>query len=222
MRSVITSFVVFTAFTNAWAQEPNPPVDEVVVVGELQVQQARDALTRRVLDLGYRRTRKEGVFRPPSSWMGKLTIYPDGTLEFSRAMLAFGSENDQREVGTDQTPGIEQQPQLQGGVPLHIRPSSRKLAPIRAKVLEQTEPERKEIRRLMVQQDVQRVQATLADRLDALMDDGTPLRLGEIRVPPEERLPIATAWCDAQSYGPAGDAARAICEPWLAERSPSE
>ena len=126
---------------------------EITVWGAAAIRQYRYAIVSGLEDLGWRKTReKDGEihFRPPSSWMGRATLYYDGTLTFRRPVVAFNNARAANPVEIEGNPHFARDP---GGLAypdgwalphpegsMWILPSWQLLGPVHARVEQQIEP----------------------------------------------------------------------------------
>ena len=145
---------VFTAA--AWGQEPSaepvpPPSEEIVVIGRLAVDKARDDVVREMERLGYHvRSRQDGrtIFAPPADWMGAAILEADGTFTFRSPLMSpttipeesYTLDPRHEDPTAGQIKSIERQPEVGIGAGASF-PSKRKRDLVRAQVLEETSDE---------------------------------------------------------------------------------
>lgn len=97
--------------------EPVAPV-EITVFGPAAVRQARAVIIAEMAEMGYRPVQREGgrvVFRPPQSWMGRVTLEEDGQITFRRPVIAFRNALVHGRQGHEEVrtlPGIEPNPNI--------------------------------------------------------------------------------------------------------------
>jgi hypothetical protein len=73
--------VIALAVAAALAEEPEEPSREVIVYGEILVEQARQALIEELRAEGYTRVIDKGdrvIYRHPEAWKGQVVLYDDG------------------------------------------------------------------------------------------------------------------------------------------------
>ena len=87
---------MFWLFTIALAGSLDWGDEEIVVVGEDDVQRARRALVDKLESLGFTASRRDGqtVFKPPANWMGKFFLDDEGWVRYCafRALRHMGAK----------------------------------------------------------------------------------------------------------------------------------
>lgn len=212
--SALAWLVLASALRVASAQAPAPATldaedeaeieIEINVYGERAIRQAREALLAQFADLGWRsRDRGDGSITliGPSPWMGRAHLTRDGSIDFSRPAVAFQSAQLQEQTAVTKAPEFqslsrdlpEQRPlpQLSLGVP-----EKRKVKAAQARVLAEVQPSLLKYRDVIAGTQLQLDLQSLAEQLDALWADGTPL-LGDEALPPNpgtRRRAILAYW----------------------------
>lgn len=232
------------------AVEPELPTGriEITVFGPAAIRQARSAIVREMEDMGYRPIAEEGgniVFRPPRSWMGRVTLLENGELSFRRPVVAFRRaylqererDNEVRlPPGQEPNPNISRTPAGQffyegvidegAGVVLppiegsvYILPSMQRLRPIQEAVVERLAP-------LVEQYRQVRENTFMMDRLDdvrvqleSTWTRGTPLEGvgGRLDTMEQRRRAILDFWSNRLDT-PEGLAVTEIVEQFLRQR----
>jgi hypothetical protein len=131
---------------------------EITVWGDHAIKQARAAIIRDMEDMGYKPVdRPEGlvVFRPPKTWMGRVSLDVHGDLSFGRPVIAYKSAQLHDSVHNDDNPNLGDDPgglayPVDGGeygwtlpsgeAGLWVLPAWRLLTPIHARVRERLAP----------------------------------------------------------------------------------
>ncbi len=97
--------------------EPDEPVAEITVWGDLAVQRARADVVRDMEALGFKKRNEqdgEVVFKPPRAWMGKAYLDYDGYLSFGRPVVGLKSvDAHQTQVpaeGAETNPNLSRSP----------------------------------------------------------------------------------------------------------------
>lgn len=171
-------------------------VEEVLVVGEHVVAEARAAVVRKLEGLGYKAKRERDgavILRPPEAWMGKATLTPYGDLELATPFIAVegpretgGEYNAFRDINNDQQAGTV-------GVGTSL-PGPRQLdgvhAGIRAAVDADLVAWREAIRRRALGRQLE----ALPDRLDALWQQGVGLDRTQLPDPAQRREALLEYW----------------------------
>lgn len=189
---------------------------EVIVVGEQDIKEAREAVVRDMEELGYRsKTRGDGtlVFKPPKSWMGRVRLSREGLVEFGRPVLALAGGStapvDQDPLSRDPQSGIT--PQLS----LYVLPSKRKLSHVEVRVLDEVWPEIREYNDAIARKAFGETLYALPAHLDATWAEGTPL-LGDtpLPTPAARKAAILDYWSGLPDSAQGNEASRTV-ETWL-------
>ncbi|MEQ1505623.1 MAG: hypothetical protein ABMB14_25545 [Myxococcota bacterium] len=205
-----------------------PGTIEVVVVGELAIQKARDGVVRDLEGLGYELAgERDGdlVFRPPHPWMGRAVFHRDGTWSFPRPVIGFSAASSESyavdpryESTTSGTNAIGANTPMEVGAGpwFWLLPSSSRLDPVQAKVIAGT--------RSSVDAYVDVVRRTagegtldaLPNRLDALWATGASLTPGgaPLATYAARRAEVLAYWA-SRADTPEGAAVCAAIEAWL-------
>lgn len=160
--------MVLLAFLTLASADDTPPAPadaplEITVWGDHAIKQARAAIVREMVDMGYKAIDKpEGtiVFKPPQRWMGRVTLDVYGDLTFGRPVVAYKSAQLHDSFHSDENPNFGDDP---GGLryptdegtgttlpsaeaAMWILPAWRLLAPIHEKVRKRVEPQLRDYR----------------------------------------------------------------------------
>ncbi|MCA9493490.1 MAG: type II toxin-antitoxin system HicA family toxin [Myxococcales bacterium] len=211
---------------SALAQDPSPRSEiapmEVVVWGELACDQARDALVAELESMGYRVARRDGdhvVLKPPAAWMGRVTVHPDGALDFGRPAIGFGTlpeetyAHDPRH-GTDdpRVPTVE----AGAGATFWLLPGERKRDAVQRAVLDRTHDERDALLAVTVRTAIEAWVDQLPGKLDALWTTGAPLTGSGPTLGTEvERRDAVLEYWATRAEGPEGSYVMDTVETWL-------
>jgi len=220
---------------------------EITVFGPAAERQARSAIVREMEDMGYRPVDQGGgviVFRPPRSWMDRVTLQANGELSFRRPIIAFRQaylQERERDNEVRTPPGMEPNPNISrtpagqvfydgvidegAGVVLppiegsvYILPDMRRLRPIREAVLERLAPVVEQYRQVRANTFlVQRLDDVRA-QLDALWTSGVPLDgRGRLDTMEQRRRAILDFWA-SRLDNREGRAVSQVVEQFLRER----
>jgi len=205
------------------AQAQDPPVsEEIIVVGDLAIRQARDRLRRQMEALGWRPVDRPGrtVFRGPAAWMGVAIVDDFGGMRFRAPLIGVARELPPEMYTTDPftvtTDPSEIQNEVGIGVPLQLRASPRKLAAVRQGVAGAVEDELDAYRDVIQRTSLQEQLLWLPDALDALWEKGTPLTgsTDALAGADARRKAALTFWAERAD----SDEGRQVCaavEAWL-------
>jgi hypothetical protein len=193
---------------------------EIEVWGEGAVRNARSAVVRDLVRLGWRdRPRRDGeiAFRPPLAWVGRARLGDDGSLEFGRKVLAFERADliqptDPRE---DFAALWDRPSSPTAGPRLWILPSERKSEHVRDAAREATASS------LAAYRDVLR-RTALHDRadavpaqLDACWRDGRPIDGGAPLMGEDARRDAILAFWASRLDTEEGRLVRRAMEAWM-------
>jgi hypothetical protein len=191
----------------ALAQDPaseapeTPPdfvdgVEEVLVVGEHVVTEARAVVVRRLEALGYKSKRERDgsvILRPPEAWMGKATLTPFGDLELATPFIAVegpretgGEYNAFRDLNNDQQAGTV-------GLGTSL-PGPRQLEGVHAEIRAAVDPALVAWREAIRRRALGRQLEALPDRLDALWLQGVGLDRTELPDHVQRRAALLEYW----------------------------
>ncbi len=211
--------------------------------GEHALRQARAAIVRALEDQGYHAKDRNGltVFRPPESWMGKVSLTRDGELIFGRPVLALrgvggaahtwdpGASVDAADAaGTaenlDQAWSAEQAAlnpdpgltsQAVGEVRFYALPSGDVLAGVRQRVLETVDDEIVSYQAILRETRLRETLYALPDQLDRLWTTGeAPDGTAKLATPEERRAWVLEYWA-TRAETPEGYAVCGAVEKWL-------
>lgn len=191
---------------------------EEILVTDVQVSDARDAVVRRMEDLGWRsRRRRDGivVFRGQESWMGKARLYPSGDLEFSQPVLAIsgprdagGGFDDRQMLGNDQQSGT-------AGISGSALPDPRRVRAAQETIRRKIHPSVIEFRETVQKKAFSERLRNLPEQLDQLWADGTPLYgINTLETPKDRRTFVLGYWA-TRAPTPEGRAVCRAIEAWL-------
>lgn len=205
--------------------EPTPPAptptEEIVVWGRLAVDQARDAVVRRVEGLGYRVARREDgvIVLRSGDWRGKVFVGADGTLDFTHPVAGFGAMNpdlythDPRfEDPTNlHSASLEPKP----GPSFWLLPSPARKQGAEQQVWDATAAERAALRTILTRTEEEEWLEALPGRLDGLWTAGTPLSTGSPPVADGDRRAALLGYWAALPDDPFGQRATRVVERWM-------
>ena len=198
-----------------------PPNDgasiEVIVYGELLVEQARTEVYADLSDAGYTEyTRKDdkAIFRHPDPWKGEVHVYDDGWIRIKRQNLQI--------EGREMPWADKNSPVAWAGcviwLPLCLRPggqtvAKRKFMHHETSVTNQVQPDVQDWGERIADLSTSRKVETLPDRLQGLWDDGTPLVEGDptLTTATSRRAAIMAYW-GSRTDTPWGEMVRASIE----------
>lgn len=220
---------------------------EITVFGPAAIRQARAAIVREMEDMGYRPDDQGGgvvVFRPPRSWMGRVTLQENGELSFRRPVIALRQvylQERERDHAIRMPPGMEPNPNISrtpagqvfyegvldegAGVVLppiegsvYILPSMRRLRPIQEAVLERLAPYVEQYRQVRANTFLMERLDEVRAQLDALWTRGVPLEgTGRLDTMEQRRRAILDFW-STRLDNREGIAVSAVVEQFLRER----
>jgi hypothetical protein len=214
----------------ALAQDPDVEPEEVIVYGQLAIDQARDALLREMEGLGWRAVEKPDgriLFKSRESWQGKATFDPSmGSLDFRKPMVGVQAAPAGDPSGRVPPPsipdpgGMPYPAQQSNGAGVFVAPSASKVDKVWAAVRAQTNDELQAYQAVVYETALQERLQQVPEQLDALWRQGTPMSPGPVVPEGEARLAaILDFWA---SRAPTTEGQR-ICkavEAWLAAEVP--
>lgn len=191
--------------------------EEIVVVGESDVQRARAALVTKLESLGFTAMRKDGktVFRPPSRWMGRLTIDDDGWIDWGDPLLVFN----RFVIGN--APGITAQGQALPSAGATITaeftpfPEPKKRQHVHDSVADALVEELRAYQETLEGRALTRALEVLPGRLDALWLEGVPLDGNAWLAEPRERRDTVLEHWVSRSDTISGRAAAQATGAWI-------
>lgn len=170
--------------------------EEVLVLGEHIVSQARAAVIRTMEELGYKAVRERNgtvILRPPEAWWGKAKLTPWGDLELGGPGLAV--DGPRESGGAYNADAMLDRDQQSGTLGLAVvSPSQRKLEGVYAGVRTAVEPGlvawREAIRRRALGAQLE----TLPDRLAALWERGEGLGREQLDTVDQRKEALLSYW----------------------------
>lgn len=190
------------------------PQEEVVVWGRLAVDRARDEIVREFEAIGFHVARREEgsvVFRSRSSLVGKVTLRPDGSLDFTGAGV--------RPAPSPLAPAPVQSPNEPplggGGLSVTGPPSRAKVKDAEDEIRDRVKDEIAAFRAVQQRTIFEEQLLGLPDRLDRLWADGTPIEPGPTLATPDERRRAVLSYWATRADTVEGQRVRETVEDWL-------
>jgi hypothetical protein len=212
---MVISFVL--GWSLAGAQEPGEEADvEVIVYGQLLVEQARNQLVQDLAEAGYEQVKEKGdrvIYRHPSVWRGEVHIHEDGWYQTKRQKVKFQAiEMPWAKAGS---------PLAVAGcvvyAPLCFRPGgalvgARKFSAQETRVVDHIHEDASVWAERISDLATERTIETLPDRLEALWVQGQPLEGGEVLESARARRKALFLFWDSRTNTRWGDAVRQSVE----------
>ncbi len=199
------------------AQEPADDADvEVIVYGQLLVDQAREQLVQDLAEAGYDQVKVKGdwvIYRHASVWRGEVHVHEDGWYRTKRQKVKFQAiEMPWAEAGSPLA--------VAGCVlysPLCFRPGgalvgARKFSAQETRVVDHIHEDAEAWADRVSDLATERTIEALPDRLEALWLEGTPLDGGDILPTAQARRRALFSFWDTRTNTPWGDAVRRSVE----------
>jgi hypothetical protein len=190
------------------------PQEEVVVWGRLAVDSARDEIVREFEAIGFRVVRREEgavVFRSRSSLVGKVTLRPDGSLDFTGA----GVRATPAPVASAPVQSPNEPPIAGSGLSVIGPPSRAKVKDAEDEIRDRVKDEIASFRAIQQRTLFEEQLLTLPDRLDRLWADGTPIEPGPALASPDERRRAVLSHWATRADTVEGARVRETVEDWL-------
>lgn len=198
--------------------DPGGP-EEVVVWGRLAVDQARDALVRKIETLGYHvaRRRAGDVVLKSGDWKGRVFVGPEGDLRFRHPFATLvPAPPEAYTTPPDATASLHAATTVPAGAGVtgSVAGKRQKWGAERA-VFDATEGERRRLSAIVERTREEEWLEALPARLDALWSAGTPLRDGDPTVPAADRRAAVLGYWGGLPDDPFGARATDVVERWM-------
>ncbi len=188
----------------------------VIVVREQDVRAARDALVREMESLSWKTKRKRDgrvVFKGPEPWMGKMTLRPNGVIDFTTPSIAFGGTGG---VDTEYqaNPRSNMDPQTgSAGVAIGFD-GKRKAAAVQSELRAAITDDLEHLRSTIRARGFGRMVEQLPDRLDGVWNDGIGMDGSSLHDPTDKRRDVLSYW-SSRTDTPEGRVVMRTIEVWL-------
>jgi hypothetical protein len=217
---LIVCFLALALAQDAPEVEPRA-VEEVVVWGRHHVRDHRERVVRAMRAQGWpvaRRRADHVSFRPPESWMGRARLHSDGTMTFTRPVLAFDApRNPHHEYDAEQVHDGRSQPALQANAAWYLLPSRTRLDPIQRNLVAELDSELSAYSDVVHETSFHETRDVLPERLDQLWGEGDSLDGGaRLETPASRRLAVLAYWA-TRAPTPEGYGVCRVVEIWLRE-----
>lgn len=196
-------------------------IEVITVWGPFALRQARAEIVRRMRDIGWKpreRLRNDGttVFRGPEPWMGKALLGEDGSLYFTRPILAFEGVG-YNDTEFDHNAGLNNTTQSQAvGADFSMLPEKAKLDAVHASVIDAIRAELGQYQTVVRETHFRDMVDSVAERLDRLWLTGEALDGSDVLydTPAARRRAALSFWANrADNFE--GNVVADAAEAWL-------